>query len=188
LVASCSRTSAIALAGLVAGAAPALAQDKLVDELRLGLLRHDAGIFGTHKEDGVDFNGELRFVSPDFLRIIGAPRPHFGISVNSNGNTDQAYAGLTWTFVLFRNLASAEDSLFLDASFGGAVHDGHIRTNDVDQKELGSRFEFRESLEIGWRFTPSQSISILLDHISNASLGVKNEGMDGLGVRYGIKF
>jgi lipid A 3-O-deacylase len=178
----------LVMGGVVAGIVPAAAQGNLLDELRVGVLRHDAGVFGTHEEGGVDFNGELRFVSPDFLKVILAPRPHLGITVNSDGNTDQAYAGLTWSFILFRGLASAEDNLFLDVSFGGAVHDGHIRTNDVDRKELGSRFEFRESLEIGWRFTAAQSLSIMLDHISNANLGVKNEGLDNLGLRYGIKF
>jgi lipid A 3-O-deacylase len=169
-------------------ASAASAETKVVDEVRLGVLRHDAGIFGNNKEPGVDFNGELRFVSPEILKAIYAPRPHLGVSVNSAGATNQAYAGLTWTFTLARGLASAEDSLFLDASLGGAVHDGSIRTNRTDRKELGSRVEFRESLELGWRFTPSQSVSILLDHISNANLGVKNEGLDNLGLRYGIKF
>jgi lipid A 3-O-deacylase len=177
-----------AFIGLAVTATPALAQGKIVDELRVGILGHDVGVFGTHKESGVDFNAELRFVSPDFLKVLWAPRPHLGVSVNSDGNTDQLYFGLTWTFTLFRGLASANDSLFLDASLGGAAHDGHIRTNDVDRKELGSRLEFRESLELGWAFTPGQSVSLMLDHISNASLGVKNEGLDNFGVRYGIKF
>jgi lipid A 3-O-deacylase len=173
---------------LAMAAATASAETKLVDEVRLGVLRHDAGIFGDHKEPGVDFNGELLFVSPDFLKPIGAPRPDLGVLVNSAGATSQAYAGLTWSFTLLRGLASKEDSLFLDASLGGAVHDGSIRTDRFNRKSLGSRFEFRESLELGWRFTPAQSISAILTHISNANLGVKNEGMDDIGLRYGIKF
>jgi lipid A 3-O-deacylase len=175
--------TAVALA-----AATASAETRLVDELRVGVLRHDAGIFGDHKEPGVDLNGELRFVSPDLFKGIGGPRPHLGVSVNSAGGTNIAYAGLTWTFTLARGLVSAEDSLFLDASLGGAVHDGSIRTSRTDRKELGSRVLFRESLELGWRFTPRQSVSILLDHVSNANLGVKNEGLDNIGLRYGIKF
>jgi lipid A 3-O-deacylase len=175
-------------AALALTAGSAGAETKLVDELLVGVLYHDAGVFGDHKEPGADFNGEIRFVSPDLLKAIWAPRPHLGVSVNSAGATSQAYTGLTWTFTLARGLASSDDSLFLDASLGGSVHDGSIRSERSDRKELGSRFLFRESLEFGWAFTPRQSISILLDHVSNANLGVKNAGLDNLGVRYGIRF
>jgi lipid A 3-O-deacylase len=177
-------------AALAVAAAGASAQTKLVDELRLGAFRHDAGVFGTHKEAGVDLNGELRFVSPDILKAIWAPRPHVGVSVNTIGNTSQAYAGLTWTFTLAHGLFGANDRLFLDASLGGAVHDGNLNNSPDDQKhkELGSRVLFRESLELGWAFIPGQSISIFLDHVSNANLSSSNEGLDNLGLRYGIKF
>jgi lipid A 3-O-deacylase len=176
-------SAVLSLAGTVASA-----QTGLIDELRLGVLRHDAGIFGTHKEAGVDLNGELRFVSPDILKAIWAPRPHVGVSVNTIGNTSQAYAGLTWTFTLADGLVRANDRLFLDVSFGGAVHDGDIHTENDERKALGSRVLFHGALELGWAFTPGQSISILLDHMSNANLGSKNEGLDNLGLRYGIKF
>src|SRR5437764_1156626 len=43
--------------------------------MKLGLLKHDIGIFGHHKETGGDVNLELLFTSPDFLKIIGPPRP-----------------------------------------------------------------------------------------------------------------
>jgi lipid A 3-O-deacylase len=169
-------------------ASPALAKGGIVDEIRLGVLWHDVGVFGTSKERGADLNAELRFVSPAFLEPLLSPRPHLGVSVNTDGDTDQAYAGLTWTFTLFRQLLNPVDSLFLDASLGGAVHDGKLSTRDPHRKNLGSRFLFRESLEIGYRFTPAQSVSVILDHISNADLASRNEGLDNLGLRYGLKF
>lgn len=172
------------------GDAPAqtLVPGGFLDELKLGVLRHDAGVFGNHKEDGADINLEARFVSPEFLHPLLAPRPHLGLSLNTDGNTNQVYAGLTWTFTLFRGLFSTSDSLYLDASIGGAAHDGKLDTEAPGRKSLGSRFLFRESLELGYSFTPSQSISIMLDHVSNANLANRNEGLDNLGVRYGIKF
>src|SRR5947209_400658 len=85
-------TAALALVLCCVVARPAAAQGKIVDELLLGVLAHDAGVFGTHKEGGADFNGEVRFVSPDFLAPILAPRPHLGVTVNSEGNTNQVYA------------------------------------------------------------------------------------------------
>ena len=175
-------------ASIAATAATAAAQGKVVDELRLGALAHDAGIFGNNKEPGADLNAELRFVSPEFLRVIGAPRPPLGVSVNTSGATDQAYFGLTWTLTLLRGLFSSSDNLFLDGSLGGSVHDGELDTSRVDRKSLGSRFLFRESLELGWSFIPSQSISVMLDHISNAGLARRNQGLDTIGMRYGIRF
>src|SRR4051794_22063564 len=84
---------------LMAGAASAA--EGVFDEVRVGLFRHDAGVFGNNREDGVDFNGEIRFVSPSFLKMLGSPRPDLGFSVNSDGNTSQIYGGLIWTVFPF---------------------------------------------------------------------------------------
>jgi lipid A 3-O-deacylase len=171
-----------------AATAQTLVPGGFIDELKLGVLRHDAGIFGDNKEDGADINLETRFVSPELLRPLFAPRPHLGLSVNTAGDTSQLYAGLTWSLTLTRGLFSTSDSLYLDASIGGAAHDGKLDIESADRKALGSRFLFRESLELGYSFTPSQSISIMLDHVSNANLANRNEGLDNLGIRYGVKF
>jgi lipid A 3-O-deacylase len=177
-----------ATAWCAAASAQTLVPGGFIDELKFGVLRHDAGVFGDNKEDGVDLNLEARFVSPEFLRPLFSPRPHLGLSVNSAGDTSQLYAGLTWSFTLLRGLFSTRDSLYLDASVGGAAHDGKLDGDLADRKALGSRILFRESLELGYSFTPSQSISIMLDHVSNANLANRNEGLDNLGVRYGVKF
>jgi lipid A 3-O-deacylase len=176
---------AIALALL---AVPGAASAQFVDELRAGVLAHDIGLFGGNAEDGADINAEVRFVSPDFLKWAFSPRPHLGISVNTEGATSQLYFGLTWTATLFRDVVLRGDGLFVELSLGGAVHDGEIDTQRLDRKSLGSRVLFREALEIGWAFTPSQSISLMLDHMSNANLAERNEGLDNFGIRYGIKF
>ena len=160
----------------------------VIDELKLGVLDHDAGVFGTTRESGVDLNAELRFVSPSFLSPIFAPRPHLGIHVNTAGDTNQLYFGLTWSFTLFREILSAGDGIFIDASLGGSVHDGKLDTTDTDRKSLGSRILFRESVELGYRFLERHSVSVMLDHVSNANLADRNEGLDTLGVRYGLKF
>ena len=169
-------------------AVPGAASAQLVDEVRLGVLAHDIGLFGGNAEDGVDLNAEVRFVSPSFLRWAFSPRPHLGVSINTNGATDQVYFGLTWTATLFRDVIVRGDGLFVELALGGAVHDGKIDTIRTDRKSLGSRVLFREAFEIGWAFTPSQSISLMFDHVSNANLADRNEGLDNFGVRYGMKF
>jgi lipid A 3-O-deacylase len=154
--------------------------------VRTGVFYHDAGIFGSRKEDGADLNLELRFGSPEFLAAIGAPRPHLGVHGNLAGDTSQLYFGLTWSFMLWRT--DGGDGLFLDASLGGSAHNGDLDSNRTDRKDLGSPVLFRESLELGYRFGEVHSISVMLDHVSNAGLADRNEGLDNVGVRYGLKF
>jgi hypothetical protein len=54
--------------------------------------------------------------------------------------------------------------------------------------ELGCRVLFRESLSVGVRFMKHHSLSVMVDHISNAGLCDHNDGLDTLGVRYGYRF
>lgn len=153
----------------------------VLSEVRIGALVHDIGPFSSNEEDGFDGNFELLFVSPDFLEIIWAPRPHVGLSVNSSGDTSQVYAGLSWEWSFWRYW-------FAGFSLGGSVHDGKFTTNRIDRKELGCRVLFRESIEVGYRFAGKHSISGFLDHISNANICDKNEGLETTGIRYGYKF
>ena len=124
---------------------------------------------------------EFLFNSPEFLAFAWSPRPHIGFSVNSDGDTSQAYIGLSWEWTVWKGL-------FVGFSLGGAIHDGKLRTNRTDRNELGCRILFRESLELGYRFWERHSISAMLDHISNANLCDKNEGLDNFGIRYGYLF
>ena len=71
-----------------------------------GILIHDEGLFSRNKEDGIDTNIEVLFKSPSMLDVIWAPRPHLGATLNSAGNTSQAYLGLTWDWDFYRYLFS----------------------------------------------------------------------------------
>jgi lipid A 3-O-deacylase len=183
--------AAFAMLALGGSAAPtpAAAQTRIFDELKVGVLAHDVSIFGHHKETGGDVNLELLFTSPDFLRILGAPRPHIGTDVNSDGNTSQFYAGLTWHLTLLPGVMAKSDALYVEASLGGAIHNGEADGPDnPNEKRLGSVALFRESLELGWKFTDFQTIGIYMDHISNADLATHNQGLTNLGLRMGFKF
>lgn len=177
----------IVLGGLVAGNAAAAGLD-WIDEGKLGVLAHDIGFLGHHVESGEDINGELLFASPGFLSWIGAPRPHVGGSVNTSGNTSYGYIGLTWSYDLWRDLLGAGDAFFVAGSLGGGVHDGYLNSAPSERKMLGSRALFRESAEFGYRVTPAVSISIMLDHLSNAGLADHNNGLTNIGIRTGYRF
>lgn len=168
----------------------AAAQMEIVDELKLGGLAHDVGFLTHHVEAGADVNAEILFKSPDFLRVIGAPRPHIGADINTDGNTSDGYFGLTWQASI-QQLLGFGDGWFIAGSLGGAVHDGYL-TSPVPaphgRKLLGSRILFRESAELGYQLTPIISVSAILDHISNANLAPRNAGITSAGARIGFKF
>jgi hypothetical protein len=184
------RVTCIALAAaciLQAAAAAAEEPASLVDELRLGIMVHDVGFLGSDVEEGLDVNIEARFASPTFLDVLLSPRPHLGVSANTEGDTSYAYFGLTWHAA---GILGQEDSLFIEGSLGGAVHDGAVERAEAEpgEKPLGTRVLFRESVEIGYAFTARQSVSVMFDHLSNANLGDANPGLNNVGIRYGVRF
>jgi lipid A 3-O-deacylase len=152
-----------------------------VSELRFGILDHDPSLFGDTKESGVDINLEALFHSPESFKYILSPRPHLGASINTVGDTSQFYFGLTWGLDI--------GPVFAEVSFGGSANNGEY---DIDpnreSKELGCPLNFRSSGSIGYRFLEHHSLSVIVDHISNASLCSENEGLETLGIRYGYKF
>ena len=153
----------------------------ILSELRLGVMAHDVGAFGRQEEDGANANVEFMFVSPEFLSAVWSPRPHAGFSFNSSSGTNQAYLGLTWTWEFF-------GKMFIEGSLGGAYHDGANETIVIGQKSLGCKVLFRESAALGYQVTEKHSLSVMLDHISNASLCSSNEGLNTFGARYGYRF
>ena len=161
-----------------------LAEQNVVSEVKLGVLAHDVHIFSSsRKEDGADFNGEILFNLPSnrLFSLIGSPRFHLGGSINSEGDTNQGYFGLTWDY-------HSNIGVFVEGSFGGAIHDGKLDSYSVDHKSLGSRVLFRISGSVGYQFNEHHSLAVMLDHISNAGLANSNEGMDNVGIRYGFRF
>jgi lipid A 3-O-deacylase len=197
--------AAMAVAALGLASGPALAQSppltwgfqplprtaapgQIVDEVKAGLLGHDVGFLGDNIEHGPDVNLEMLFTSPDLLAVIGSPRPHIGADINTAGETSDAYAGLTWGISVIQNLFRADDYVFANGSLGAAYQDGFIDSGPPGRKKLGSPVLFRESAEIGYQFTPTISISAILDHISNANLGRHNAGITSAGGRIGFKF
>ena len=177
-------------AAVIVAAFPGIAsaQTRIVDEFKFGVLAHDIGLFDGSVEGGADLNFEVLFTPPDFLSIIGSPRPHLGGSLNTAGNTNSGYFGLTWGGALIQNLFGWGGQVFLNGSLGGAFQDGYHNNAPPDRKKLGSTALFRGSLELGYQLTPTISISGFLDHMSNADLAQHNGGITDAGARLGFKF
>jgi hypothetical protein len=151
--------------------------------IRLGVLAHDVGGLWSHSraESGIDINAEIVFKKPSFKLWQGSVLPNLGVSVNSQGDTSKAYGGLLWEFLF-------DSGLFANSGVGLAVHNGQLESDDADQKQLGSRVLFRIPVEIGFTIFERHRISLMFDHMSNAYLANPNEGMDTIGVRYGLQF
>ncbi len=175
---------------MIAAALPSIAaaQTNIVDEFKFGVLAHDTGLFGRHVERGADLNFEMLFTPPDFLGIIGSPRPHLGGSLNTAGNTNTGYFGLTWGITLIQNLFGWGGPVSLNGGLGGAFQDGFHDSAPPDRKKLGSTALFRGSLELGYQLTPTIGISGFVDHLSNADLAQHNAGITDAGARLGFKF
>ena len=179
--------AAAATVALLSSPAPAAAQVKLVDEVKIGALAHDLGFLGHHVETGADINLEVLFASPEALRIIGSPRPHIGGDINTDGHTSDGYFGLTWGIGL-PSLFGWGQGLFINGSLGGSINNGRINSGPPTEKLLGSSILFRESAELGYQFTPIVNASAILSHISNANLGKHNQGITSAGGRLGFRF
>jgi lipid A 3-O-deacylase len=177
-----------AFAVATGSAGVARAADGIIDEVKAGFLYHDINLGGHHKEAGGDVNGEILFTSPAIFHYIFSPRPHIGFSINTQGNTDQIYIGATWRLLHFTQIFNDRDGVYFNGSLGGAAHDGKRVANDPKRKDLGSSYLFRESFELGYEFVPRQSMSLFLDHISDAKLTHHNDGLTNVGVRYGYGF
>lgn len=179
----------VAMAGL-AVAAPVFAQDIGLSEVRGGIFSHsvdEPGDFlGTFDMQRVqDLNVELLFDVPamsDWL-VWGELRPHLGSTVNFGGLESMVYGGLSWTVPVFNT------PLFLEASFGGAIHNGNTdQTAVYPARSLGCTVLFRESLSVGTQITENASIMATIEHASNANLCNDNRGLTNMGLRVGWKF
>jgi lipid A 3-O-deacylase len=167
---------------LVLTALPAQAGGGIVSEIRGGVYDHDVSFWSFHRESGTDINGELLFVSPSFLEVLWSPRPHLGATVNTEGNTSHAYAGLTWELPVFST------GFFVDGNLGLSVNNGRRDTDDPDRKSLGSPVLFRLGAAVGYNLTEKVNVSLQFEHMSNAYLANENEGMDNFGLRLGYRF
>lgn len=148
--------------------------------LAIGVLAHDRGFASDHHEDGVDLNLELQFAPLD---VFGSPRPHLGATLNFQGDTSMAYAGLGFRVRETRQW-------FADLLFSVAAHDGPLHKDPLGCQlnsdcGYGVRVMPRLGIEIAYRISPVESVSLLYDHMSHKwIIDGENEGLDHIGVRY----
>ena len=187
----------VTLVALYPAMSRAQVQNITYGELKFGVWAHDPGVL-KGRERGADINPEVIFASPvtdDMLAnmppwLLWAlqPRPTIGAAFNTAGDTDQFYAGATWSWMLLHNLINPGDGINFSFFFGPGGNDGQIHNGTATRKALGSHILFREAVELGYQINPTWEISVYLDHISNGGLAKENQSINDLGARVGFRF
>jgi lipid A 3-O-deacylase len=162
---------------------PVALRTSFISETRLGLLAQDP--WSPEAQTGA-LHGEVLFARPfeprNALMRYFTPQPHIGASFNLGSRTSFVFAGLSWNIDL-------SPRVFVEASFGGALHDGHrggvLRDN---QAALGCAPLFRESASLGYRFSERLSFMATVEHYGNAGLCSENRGLTNIGARFGYSF
>ena len=168
------------------GPAAPPAPQGILSEFRFGFSAQDP--WGSEGSGGsANLTGEILFAKPftpsDLFTSYFIPRPHIGGSVNFNGRTSFAYAGLTWT-------VDVTPSVFVEGSLGGAVHNGKREVYDPfsDHQALGCSPLFRESGSVGVRLSANWNLLATIEHLSNAGACSENRGLTNIGARVGYSF
>lgn len=173
---------------LVTGSAQA--QDFGFSEIRGGLFAHSVdepgnffGVLNTERMH--DINVELLFDAPRLTEwvTLGELRPHVGASLNTAGLESMIYAGVSWTVPIL------DSPVFVEASFGGAVHNGNVNgTAVMPARHMGCSVLFRESASIGFQLSEKALIMATIEHASNANMCNGNQGFTNMGIRFGYRF
>lgn len=149
-------------------------------ELLAGLYKHDVEIPFTNDlgESGVDLQLGWRGDRIASLGWLGRPQPHAIVSINSDGDTSFAAAGISWTL---------GTRFYLRPGIGVAIHDGpSFRVGGDRRNDLGSRVLFEPELAIGARLSDRLTAELSWVHLSHAQLaGRQNPGLDMVGLRLG---
>jgi lipid A 3-O-deacylase len=177
------------LAAVASVAAPANAK---IDEFRLGAvgnIRSDHGDIVEGKEEGANIEFDIVSSSPDFLNLIGSPRPYLMTSINTDDGVSFAGVGLIWRWEF-------ADGWAFEPGFGYIIHDGEIDNPfilgtpqaaafEAEHQLLGSRDLFRSSFALEREFGSRFAAQLYWQHMSHGQIldEGRNQGLDYVGIR-----
>lgn len=174
------------VSGQIELASPVFAGDGAFDELRFGATASVAD--GNLHEDGAFPSATLFFdpfdrgTATGWRDALARPRVHVGGEIGTGDGADMAFAGLNWTF-------DVSPKIFLDAGFGGLVHDGNLDGPRKDGPRLGCRLLFHEYAAVGYRLDEKWSLVGQVEHASHAKLcDGPNDGFTRTGLMVGYRF
>lgn len=127
------------------------------------------GVFSDSNEKSVNMGVEYRYRD-----VWHGLRPTVGAMTNTDGAL-YGYAGINWDIAL-----GSKFYLTPGVKVGGY--------SQGSSKDLGYGIEFHDSIELTYRMQSGQRIGASLVHMSNASLGNKNPGVEMIQAVYSHPF
>lgn len=130
-------------------------------------------------EGGADIELGYRFGRQGALAVIGKPSPYVFASLNTQGDTNFAAAGLSWQI--------GKGPVYVRPGIGLSVNDGPCRRYGPDgmRTDLGSAVLFEPEIAVGTKLSDKLSVEASWVHISGARLfnSQQNPGIDMMGLR-----
>lgn len=185
---------ATVMLAVAALAAPAEAK---IDEVRFAVVDN---IQDEHRDindgkEGTNVEVEVVSSSPDFLNLIGSPRPYVMLSANATDNgVNFAGFGVIWRWEF-------ADGWAFEPGFGYIIHDGELDNPNPDDSAgsaafsrehqlLGSRDLLRASFALEREFSPRFAAQLYWEHMSHGQIldTGRNQGLDYVGVRILYRF
>ena len=162
------RVVGAAVAGLFAAGAvaPACAQDEEPD-----FLTFQVGAFDLIQDEDLAASMALEYRSN--LEVLFL-KPFGGLMLTTDG-TAHGYAGVMLDIFFGRRVV-------LTFGFAPGIY---IQGGG---KDLGSFLEFRSSGELAFRFDDRSRLGLMVNYISNASIGSRNPGTEVLMLSYSVPF
>lgn len=118
--------------------------------------------FSDDKQKAVLFGFQHQNENLERDTFLGIASPVTGAFITEN-SAAYIYTGVEWNY-------SLSDKLNLTPSFTpGIYHEGN-------GKDLGHAIEFKTELQANYSISESTNLGMSYNHLSNASLGVKNPG------------
>ena len=111
-------------------------------------------------------SGNVSKLSSDSLSL----KPFYGVMMNGDDGK-YFYTGL-------RKDIKSSKNIYFTPSFAVGYYD------QGKSKELGYDLEFRSQLELSYQLESANRIAISINHISNASLGAKNPGVESIVISF----
>lgn len=168
-----------------------------IEEVRLGAvgnIRSDHGDIVEGKEEGANIEIELVSSSPDFLNIIGSPRPYAMASINTDNGVSFGGVGVLWRWEF-------ADGWAFEPGFGYIIHDGELDNPfpgtsaegiafEEEHQLLGSRDLFRSSFALEREFGDRAAVQLYWQHMSHGQIldEGRNQGLDYVGLRFLYRF
>jgi lipid A 3-O-deacylase len=128
-------------------------------------------VFDIVQKDHTSLEGRLEYRGTEFNWIA---KPITGLMANTDGAV-YFYSGVVFDIPLF-------SFLFISPSFAPGIY---YKSNS---KDLDFLLEFRSQFELGLRLANDIKVGISFNHISNASLGKTNPGVESIAITYHFPF